>query len=135
MRAGVPLVCDSTQNSRAPPPVLHRYYAKAVNCCADVRSVLNMEAGDCPPVGTCRGFDGTCGELPTQFAETPVLPDYPNGLQDYTCTAFPDDANSVDTFIVGLIALAVAIPVTVFISTCFESAWHAAARVRTRRAC
>ena len=64
--------------------------------------------------------------------------------QDYTCTAFPNDDNSVDSFIVGLISLAIgascarrlwlarlacvahsrapgcaAIPVTVFITTCF----------------
>jgi hypothetical protein len=51
-----------------------------------------------------------------------VLPDYPNGLQDWTCTAFPNDSNSVDSFLVGLIALAVAIPVSVFIAACFDVA-------------
>ena len=89
-----------------------------------MRLVLDSgpDGGACPPVGDCRGFNGTCGMLATQFATVPVLPDYPNGLQDYTCTAFPDDASSVDSFIVGLIALAVAIPVTVFVSVCFEIA-------------
>ena len=93
------------------------------------------DGGECPPVGDCRGYNGTCGLLATQFATVAVLPDYPNGLQDWTCTAFPNDDNSVDTFVVGLIALAVSLPVTVFIATCFESAWHAVARVRARRAC
>ena len=80
------------------------------------------DGGNCPPVGPCRGFTGTCGAISTQFAELPVLPDYPDGLKDWVCTAFPDDTNDVDTFLVGLIALAVAAPVTLFISTCFEIA-------------
>ena len=87
-------------------PVVH---AKGVNCCADVRLLLNSgpDGGNCPSVGDCRGFNGTCGELPSQFATVAVMPDYPNGLQDYTCTAFPNDDNSVDSFIVGLISLAI----------------------------
>ena len=80
------------------------------------------DGGECPPVGDCRGYNGTCGLLATQFATVAVMPDYPNGLQDWTCTSFPNDENSVDTFIVGLIALAVSLPVTVFIATCFEIA-------------
>ena len=101
-----------------------RYYAKAVNCCAEVRLLLDSgpDGGECPPVGDCRGFNGTCGELPKQFATVAVMPDYPNGLQDYTCTAFPNDDNSVDSFIVGLISLAVAIPVSLFILQCFAVA-------------
>ena len=116
-----------------------------------MRLLLNSgpDGGECPPVGDCRGFNGTCGELPRQFATVAVMPDYPNGLQaraggagcagtlhervltqrvrrigaqDYTCTAFPNDASRVDSFIVGLIALAVAIPVTLFITTCFAVA-------------
>ena len=125
--------------------LLTRACATGVNCCADVRLLLDSgpDGGSCPPVGDCRGFNGTCGELPSQFATVAVMPDYPNGLQDYTCTAFPNDDNSVDSFIVGLISLAIgascaptdraavvlwclhalpgraAIPVTVFITTCF----------------
>ena len=74
-----------------------------------MRTLLDSgpDGGSCPPVGDCRGFNGTCGELPNQFATVPVLPDYPNGLQDYTCTAFPNDDNSVDSFIVGLISVAI----------------------------
>ena len=74
-----------------------------------MRLLLNSgpDGGNCPSVGDCRGFNGTCGELPSQFATVAVMPDYPNGLQDYTCTAFPNDDNSVDSFIVGLISLAI----------------------------
>ena len=89
-----------------------------------LRVILNsgLDGNNCPPVGPCRGFTGTCGDLATQFAELPVLPDYPNGMQDWVCTSFPDDTNDVDSFLVGLISLAVALPVTLFISTCFEIA-------------
>jgi hypothetical protein len=140
------------------------FYAKAVNCCNDVLDLLNSgpDGGFCAAAGDCRGFNGTCGELPAQFAKIAVLPHYPNGLVDYTCTAFPNDDNRVDSFIVALISLAIgasafsparaaccaralcppsgpltrrcagrsranaparaAIPVTIFISTCFSIA-------------
>jgi hypothetical protein len=80
--------------------------------------------GGCPPVGACRGVDeaGNCGDLPGLFATTPVLPYFPNGLSEYTCHAFPDDDRTVDSIIVALIALAIALPVTVFIATCFSVA-------------
>ena len=81
------------------------------------------DGGECPPVGPCRGFEGNCGDIANQFATLPVLPDYPNGLQDWTCTAFPDDENKpVDSFIVGLISIAIGLPVTLFIATCFSIA-------------
>ena len=100
------------------------YYAKADECCGLLRVILNSgpDGNNCPPVGPCRGFKGTCGDIITQFAELPVLPDYPDGMQDWVCTSFPDDSNNIDTLLVGLISLAVALPVTLFISTCFEIA-------------
>ena len=76
------------------------------------------DGGNCPPVGTCRGFE-SCSELMAQFADVPVLPDFPAGLADWVCTAFPNDDNQVDSFIVSLIALAVALPVTYVLQTCF----------------
>ena len=76
----------------------------------------------CAAVGPCRGVEGNCGDLPAVFAETPVPPYFPNGLQDYTCIQFPDDNSPRDSIIVALIALAVAIPVTVFLQSCFEIA-------------
>ena len=98
---------------------------KGANCCNDMRLILDSgpDGGACPPVGPCRGFEGNCGDIATQFATLPVLPDYPNGLQDWTCTAFPDDENKpVDSFIVGLISIAIGLPVTMFIATCFSIA-------------
>ena len=100
------------------------FYARGDSCCTLLRAILNSgpDGGNCPPVGPCRGFEATCGDITAQFAELPVLPDYPNGMQDWQCDSFPDDTNDVDTFLVGLISLAVALPVTLFISTCFEIA-------------
>jgi hypothetical protein len=95
-----------------------------VNCCADVRNVLNQghDGGACPPVGPCRGFEGNCGDLTKQFDNVPVLPLYPAGLKDYVCTQWPNDDNPVDSFVVGLISIAVAIPVTIFMTSCFAIA-------------
>ena len=43
-------------------------------------------------------------------------------MADYTCHAFPDDNKPVDSFLTGLIAVAVGLPVTLFIASCFEIA-------------
>ena len=101
------------------------YYAKSQNCCAELRAILNSgpDGGNCPATGDCRGpFSGTCSQLSDQFAQLPVLPDYPNGLQDYQCHLFPDDDKVSDSFIVGLISFAVALPTSMFIKNCFELA-------------
>jgi hypothetical protein len=101
------------------------FYAKGVNCCADVRAVLNAgpDGGLCPPgAGDCRGFPGDCSDLPAQFAAIAVLPDYPAGLSSYVCHAFPDDDAPLDSFIVGLISIAIALPVTLFLASAFEVA-------------
>ena len=81
------------------------------------------DGGECPPAGPCRGFDGDCSDIAEQFASLPVLPDFPDGLAQWTCTAFPDDENNqFDSFLVGLISIAVAMPVAYVLSTCFEVA-------------
>jgi hypothetical protein len=77
---------------------------------------------DCPGAGPCRGVVGNCGDLPAVFADTPVPPYFEDGLKDYTCTTFPDDERPLDSFVVGLIALAIAMPVTHFLQVCFELA-------------
>jgi hypothetical protein len=77
---------------------------------------------DCPGVGPCRDVVGNCGDLAGVFADTPVPPYFPDGLKDYTCTTFPDEDRPLDSFIVGLISLAVALPVTLFLTSCFEIA-------------
>ncbi len=76
----------------------------------------------CGPVGPCRGVTANCGDLPAAFADTPVLPDFPDGMADYVCAAFPNDENERDSLIVGLLAFAIALPVTLFLQTCFELA-------------
>jgi hypothetical protein len=109
---------------RSPPLSVWMFYAKGVNCCAEVRMLLDMENGDCPPVGDCRGVaaEGNCGDLAITFADTPVLPYFPDGLAEYTCHAFPDDERPVDSLVVALIAFALALPVTLFCKTMFEVA-------------
>ena len=47
---------------------------------------------------------------------------YPPALLDWTCAAFPNDDLPGDSLIVALIALAVAVPVSIFLSGCFEIA-------------
>ena len=99
-----------------------RFYSKAVLCCGELRAILDggPDGGMCPPTGPCRGFSGDCADLAAPFADVAVLPDYPDGLSSYTCTAFPNDDNPVDSFIVGLIAVAIAVPVVYFMGGCFE---------------
>jgi hypothetical protein len=100
---------------------LRRFYAKAVNCCAEVVAILDSgpDGGNCLAAGSCRGFNGTCADVVHQFADVPILPDYPAGMADYSCNAFPMDDKPVDSFLVGLISLAIGLPVTLFLATCF----------------
>jgi hypothetical protein len=105
----------------------HRFYVKATNCCIDIRAILDggPDGGDCDPTdffAPCRGFTGECGVLEDQFAYVAVLPDYPGGMIDYDCQAFPDNNNALDSFIVGLISIAIALPVGLFLESCFEIA-------------
>ena len=77
----------------------------------------------CLPVGPCRGFEGSDADLASAFAGLPPAPGCPYELDaDYTCTLFPDDENSRDSFIVGLISLAVSLPTTSFMGWCFALA-------------
>ena len=124
----MPCVCCSV----GPPYAWHcaplgsaqrRFYAKAVNCCAEVRLILDSgpdegpDAGrSCPPVGPCRGYEGNCGDLAMQFWDMPVLPNYPYGLQDWYCAAFPNDESTRDSFLVGLISSAFSLHRRVFVS-------------------
>jgi len=123
---------------------------KAVNCCAEVVAILDSgpDGGNCPAAGNCRGFNGTCADVVQQFADVPILPDYPAGMADYQCNAFPMDDKPIDrrarmslvfmstakasslrrfspsrySFIVGLISLAVGLPVVQFLQTAFAIA-------------
>jgi hypothetical protein len=80
------------------------FYAKSLNCCQAVRTIMNSgpDGGSCPPFldeTPCRGFAGECSLIPDQFADVPVLPDFPDGLADWSCTAFPDDDKPLDSFL------------------------------------
>jgi hypothetical protein len=86
---------------------------------------------DCDPAGDCLGFTGDCGDLQTQFADLqgPFLysdgpgdpPTEHDSLADYVCHAFPDDAYVTDQFFVGLISVAVALPVDMLLVRLFEA--------------
>jgi hypothetical protein len=86
----------------------------------------------CDPVGPCLGYEGDCGDLQTQFAElqgpwlySVAVGDPPTeqmSLADYVCHAFPDDAYVTDQLLVGLISVAVALPVDLFLAGAFETA-------------
>ena len=107
--------------SRPAPDV--QYELKAVNCCALIRLILDggPDGGNCPPgAGPCRGFAGNCADVAAQFADLPVLPDWPSGLADYECHAFPDDARFIDTLLVSLLSIGAALPVSFFIFVCFD---------------
>ena len=112
-----------------------------MNCCAEVVAILDSgpDGGNCASPADCRGFTGNCADIVDQFADLPVLPDFPNGMADYTCTAFPNEDNPIDSFIVGLSALprracflassdacaapavsiAIALPASLFLASCF----------------
>ena len=53
------------------------------------RTILNLgpDGGNCPFTGACRGYSGPCFMLPIVFSAVPVVPDFPDGLKDYRCTA------------------------------------------------
>ena len=91
-----------------------------------MRSILS-----CDPVGPCLGFAGDCGDYQSQFADLqgPFLysdgpgdpPTEHDSLADYVCHAFPDDAYVTDQFFVGLISVAVALPVDMLLVRLFEA--------------
>jgi hypothetical protein len=103
------------------------YYSRGANCCAEIRAILQ-----CDPVGPCLGYAGDCSDFQAQFAgvqgaylfsdgpgEAPVEHEY---IDDYVCHAFPDNAYVTDQFFVGLISVAVALPVDLFLARAFELA-------------
>ena len=79
----------------------HPFRFPTVNCCAELRGILDSgpDGGACPPVGPCREFEGNCADIMEQFADVPVLPDFPNGMSEYFCTQFPHEEQSFDSFI------------------------------------
>ena len=82
-------------------------------------------------MGDCLGFAGDCGDLQDQFADLQgpfIYSDGPgdpptehDSLADYVCHAFPDDAYVTDQFFVGLISVAVALPIDMLLVRMFEA--------------
>ena len=107
------------------PRVRRFYYSRGAVCCAELRSILGCESG---PGESCRGFTGNCADLQSQFSELqgPFLYGSPltmhDGLDEFECHAFPDDAYPTDQLLVGLISVAVAFPVDILLARAFEVA-------------
>jgi hypothetical protein len=122
------------------------YSSRAILCCAELRNLLNIGAGvpflsadaECgapnvisalsccaPGVADCLGYDGNCADFQEQFASVQGCYPYDGTnhetIADWECHAFPDDSYASDEFFVGLIAVAVAIPVDVFLTGAFET--------------
>ena len=99
------------------------FYSRGATCCDEIRTILN-----CDPVGECMGFTGNCGDIQDQFltVQGPYIYGDPPAehmyLDEYVCTAFPDDAYISDQLLVGLISVAVALPVDLFLARAFELA-------------
>ena len=99
------------------------YQSRSAQCCAEIRAVLNCESAV-----YCLGFTGSCSDLTQQFSDLQgpfvygIPPSEHADLSEYECHAFPDDAYPLDQLLVGLINIAVAIPVAIFLQRCFELA-------------
>ena len=108
------------QSSRAALPPILRFYAKGVNCCTALReateSACSAAAHPCPQ----NALTMRCADLLPAISE--AASSYPPELADWQCQAFPNDDMPRDSLIVALISLALALPVTIFLSGCFEIA-------------
>jgi hypothetical protein len=99
------------------------FYSRGANCCAEIRLIL-----ECDPVGPCRGFEGDCADIIPQFesVQGPYVygepPEEHAYLDEYVCHQFPDEENYWDQVLVGLISVAVALPIDLFLARAFEIA-------------
>jgi hypothetical protein len=118
-----PVLLSRTSVARRCSPLLRRphlqvwfYQVKATACCTELRLLLGCDIVDL--ISPCRGFLGDCGDLQEQFQTLP--PEVLEGanLVDYECHAFPDDDKPIDQFFVGLIFVAVAIPMRFILGPC-----------------
>ena len=75
------------------------YSSRAVTCCAEVRSIINLADSVCAEGTLCRGVGADCADLLTQFADVQGPYWYSDGpgepatehlyLDNYQCHAFP----------------------------------------------
>ena len=98
------------------------FYSRGATCCSEIRALLG-----CDPTGPCREAMADCTDLPAQFDVNTLFVEpssqciaAPTPVVDYQCTAFPDDNNPIDSFLVGLISLGMALPVTMFLQSLFD---------------
>jgi hypothetical protein len=126
------------------------FYSKGAQCCAELRLLLDSGAGvplvdgvcgapppfdpaalGCPPgPGPCLDYTGDCADLQEQFIDLQGCYMYGDPgdvtahdtLADWVCHAFPDDAYVTDQFFVGLISVAIALPVDLILAGAFETA-------------
>ena len=96
------------------------YYAKGQLCCTALREEAADACAAAAPACPTNTLTMSCADLLTGIAAP--ASSYPPALVDWTCAAFPDDNLPGDSLIVALIAIAVALPVTVFLQSCFEIA-------------
>ncbi len=79
-------------------------------------------------MGPCRGFEGDCADIIPQFesVQGPYVygepPEEHAYLDEYVCHQFPDEENYWDQILVGLISVAVALPIDIFLARAFEIA-------------
>jgi hypothetical protein len=108
------------------------YSSRAIQCCAEVRSILTLAESVCADGALCRGVGADCADLLAQFADVQGPYWYSGGpgepatehmyLDEYVCHAFPDDTYFTDQIFVGLISAAVAWPVRNILQRLFEKA-------------
>ena len=119
----LPLAPRPARPANTPP----RADSRGSNCCLELRAILG-----CDPAGPCLGFAGDCADIQAQFSgvQGPYLysdgpgepPTEHDSIDAWVCHAFPDDAYVTDQFFVGLISVAVALPVDLFLQRAFEIA-------------
>ena len=81
------------------------YSSRAVMCCAEVRSILNLADSVCAEGTLCRGVGADCADLLVQFADVQGPYWYSDGpgepatehmyIDDYLCHAFPGTVTRV----------------------------------------
>jgi hypothetical protein len=116
LASGAGQVCPGDVNSTAilppPPPFPPPFPPPSLS-----PSMLMLESASatgCDPAtpsGPCLGYQGSCGDLATQFATLqgayvyglPGEQGCQSNLADYVCHAFPDDSNAIDQFLVSII--------------------------------
>ena len=97
------------------------HWSRGATCCGEARSRLGCHADPATP---CLGFSGDCSALWEQFSSVPTLA-AALGPED-NCFAFPDEEQTWDRILAGLIMAACTLPVRWVFTRCLELANEAA---------